>query len=142
MFRITAIDHIVLRTTQMERMLAFYVEGLGCTVERSLPADKGLIQLRAGNALIDLVDVDSEMGRKGGPAPADSGHNLDHFCLLLEPLSEQEIIDHLNEKGIAAGEFTERYGSEGMGRSVYIQDPDGNTVELRARQDASALSWV
>ncbi|WP_409524493.1 VOC family protein [Nitrincola sp. MINF-07-Sa-05] len=142
MFRIAAIDHIVLRTAHLDRMLAFYVDVLGCVVERELPPEKGLIQLRAGNALIDLVTTDSEMGRKGGEAPAETGRNLDHFCLLLEPLSEQEILDYLHNKGIEGGEFIERYGSEGMGRSVYIEDPDGNTVELRARQDASALSWV
>ncbi|MBN0987344.1 VOC family protein [Amphritea pacifica] len=130
---IAGIDHIVLRTTQLEEMLAFYCGVLGCIVERELPPKTGLVQLRAGTALIDLVIVDSELGREGGGAPAPTENNLDHFCLLLEPISEDEIRKHLKEHKIAFGDFTERYGSEGFGLSTYIQDPEGNTVELRSK---------
>ncbi|MCB1645059.1 MAG: VOC family protein [Pseudomonadales bacterium] len=130
--RIRGLDHLVLRTTNPDTMKAFYVDVLGCTLERELPAEVGLIQLRAGNALIDLVIVDSKLGRTGGGAPSGSGNNLDHFCLLLERISAQDLRTALERKGVSVGEFGERYGSEGMGESVYIHDPDGNVVELRA----------
>ena len=132
--QIAAIDHVVLRTSKLEEMLDFYGRVLGCEVERETSPEIGLVQLRAGNALIDLVTIDGELGRKGGGPPADSENNLDHFCLQLEPISEADIAAHLRRQGIEPGPFEDRYGAEGMGRSVYIQDPQGNTVELRSRQ--------
>lgn len=130
---IAAIDHLVLRTSKLPQMLDFYCGLLGCVVERETAPEFGLVQLRAGNALIDLVTVDGELGRKGGGPPAGSDNNLDHFCLQLKPISEADIAAHLRAQGIEPGRFEDRYGAEGMGRSVYIQDPEGNTVELRSQ---------
>ena len=67
MIRIAAIDHLVLRTERVEDMVEFYCEVLGCTLERRL-VELGLIQLRAGPSLIDIVDVNAELGRRGGAA--------------------------------------------------------------------------
>ncbi len=131
MFEIAGIDHIVLRTTKLDEMLDFYIKALGCSVERETPPETGLTQLRAGNALIDLVVVDSSLGRLGGGAPTKTGNNLDHFCLQIKPVSESEITKHLISYGIEVGEFVERYGAQGLGNSIYIKDPEGNTVELR-----------
>jgi catechol 2,3-dioxygenase-like lactoylglutathione lyase family enzyme len=131
MIRVRLIDHVVLRTANMEPMVRFYSRVLGCQVERRLPPETGLVQLRAGQSLIDLVAVDSELGRKGGGAPAASGNNMDHFCLQIEPADESSIISWLAEHGIETSEFEVRYGAQGYGPSVYLQDPDGNTVELR-----------
>lgn len=130
---IEGLDHIVLRTSNPEAMLKFYTEVLNCPVERETPAELGLTQLRAGTSLIDIVDVDSQLGRMGGEAPEQSGNNLDHFCLRLHSISEQQIRQHLSEHDVVVGEFGSRYGAEGQGMSVYIQDPDGNTVELRSK---------
>ena len=132
--KIAAIDHIVLRTSRLDDMLDFYCRVLGCRVERETGPELGLVQLRAGNALIDLVSVDGELGRRGGGPPGASDNNLDHFCLQLEPISEAEINDRLVAHGVEVGDFEQRYGAEGMGRSVYIEDPEGNTVELRAQR--------
>lgn len=134
MIEIAAIDHIVLRTTRLSAMLEFYCDILGCSVARETSEELGLTQLRAGTALIDLVAVDSRLGRTGGGPPTRTENNLDHFCLQLQPVTEQEIRDHLQNKGITAGEFEQRYGAEGLGLSIYINDPDGNVVELRPRQ--------
>jgi len=133
MIQIRAIDHIVLRTTRLTEMIDFYCGVLGCTLERTLPDDVGLSQLRAGNALIDLVNVDSKLGHAGGPAPAGTGNNMDHFCLQIAPFKRQALLDYLSSHGIEAGSFETRYGAQGYGQSLYIQDPDGNTVELRAQ---------
>jgi len=130
---IAAIDHIVLRTSKLDEMIDFYCRVLGCRVERETGADLGLVQLRAGNALIDLVTLDGELGREGGGPPGKTGNNLDHFCLQLKPISEVEISEYLAAYGIAAGDFEDRYGAEGVGRSIYIEDPEGNTVELRSQ---------
>jgi glyoxylase I family protein len=129
---IAGIDHIVLRTTKIEAMLDFYCRVLSCSVERETSAATGLTQLRAGNALIDLVVVDSELGKAGGGAPTQNENNLDHFCLQLKSISETDISKYLLSRGINAGNFADRYGAQGLGRSIYIEDPEGNTVELRS----------
>jgi len=126
-----AIDHLVLRTDQPEALIGFYCDVLGCSVERVVETF-GLTQLRAGNALIDIVDVNGELGRRGGPAPGETGRNLDHFCLQIEPFDEDELKAYLQSKGVECSDFQDRYGARGMGRSIYINDPAGNTVELKA----------
>jgi glyoxylase I family protein len=133
MIQIAGLDHIVLRTSQMEEMLHFYVTVLGCPVERELSPEFGLMQLRAGTALIDLVAVDSELGRAGGGPPTESGNNMDHFCLQVNALPEEEISRYLASHSIKAGPFERRYGAQGYGNSVYLRDPEGNIVELRNR---------
>ena len=133
MIEIAAIDHIVLRTSKIKAMLDFYCHVLGCTVERETSTETGLTQLRAGSALIDLVTVESELGRMGGGAPTKTENNVDHFCLQLKPISEADIEKHLSTFGIDGGGFKERYGAQGFGKSIYIQDPEGNTVELRSQ---------
>ena len=132
MIKPTALDHIVLRTDRYQELIDFYCDVLGCSVERSLSDSFGLTQLRAGSALIDIVDVDGELGRQGGSPPGETGRNLDHFCLQIEPFDEQALQDYLRSCGVEVGDFEERYGAQGMGRSLYLKDLSGNTVELRA----------
>jgi len=128
--RLLGLDHVVLRVRDVQRMIHFYCEVLGCTVER-VREDLGLTQLRAGGSLIDLVTVDGELGRRGGSAPGAEGRNMDHLCLRIERFQTQELLPYLARHGVEAGEVTTRYGAEGPGPSVYIRDPEGNTVELK-----------
>lgn len=130
MIRIREIDHLVLRVRELQPMLDFYCRVLGCTVERKQD-EIGLVQLRAGRSLIDLIPVDGPLGRSGGAAPGAEGRNLDHLCLRLDPFDEAAIRVQLAEHGIAAGETASRVGAEGSGPSIYVTDPDGNTVELK-----------
>jgi len=111
-------------------MLGFYRDILNCPVERELP-ELGLVQLRAGNALIDLLPADSELGRLGGGPPRQQGRNMDHLCLQIEMMGEAELLDYLSTNGITVEDFAERYGAQGYGRSLYIHDPEGNVVELK-----------
>ncbi len=134
MIQIREIDHLVLRTERVEAMIAFYTDVLGMSVERRLD-DIGLIQLRAGRSLVDIVPVDSELGRKGGGPPGAQGRNLDHFCVRVDPFDEAAIRAQLKAKGVEAGPTERRYGAEGTGPSIYIEDPDGNTVELKGPAD-------
>ena len=133
MFEITGIDHIVLRTTQLSAMIHFYCDILGCSVERKTSEDIGLTQLRVGNSLVDLVVVDSQLGALGGGAPTLTENNLDHFCLQLKSISESEIKKHLLSHGVSVDDFSKRYGAQGFGPSLYIKDPEGNTVELKSQ---------
>ena len=128
--RLKGLDHVVLRVADVDRAIAFYRDVLGCRLERRSD-EYGLFQLRAGDALIDVVDIDGKIGKAGGRAPGGEGRNLEHFCLNVDPFDEAAITAHLEAHGVAPGEVAERYGADGFGPSMYISDPDGNTVELK-----------
>ncbi|MFC3079221.1 VOC family protein [Phenylobacterium terrae] len=130
MLTVTGVDHLVLRVKDLPAMLAFYVDVLGCPVERRND-ELGLIQLRAGTSLIDLVPVDGRLGRAGGAGPGAEGRNLDHFCLRIEGFDLEAVRRHLEAHGVSVGESGLRYGAGGEGISVYLSDPDGNGLELR-----------
>ena len=129
-FSVLRIDHIVLRVKDMERAVAFYVDVLGCNVEKRRD-DLGLVHLRAGASLIDLVTPDGPLGRQGGALPGAEGRNVDHLCLRIEPFDEAAIRRQLESHGIEAGPLESRYGAEGTGPSIYLTDPEGNVVELK-----------
>jgi len=130
MIQIRDIDHLVLRVTDLQGMLRFYCDGLGCHVERQRD-DIGLTQLRAGRSMLDLVPIDGALGRAGGAPPGEEGRNLDHFCFRVEPFDEHAIRARLSALGIDAGPVESRFGAEGEGPSIYLRDPEGNVVELK-----------
>ena len=129
--RIREIDHVVLRTRDLRRLQQFYCDVLGCSVERELP-DFGLVQLRAGRSLIDLIDVTLP---RHAHLEAGAGRNMDHFCLRVEPFDAEAIAAHLRRHGVNPGDLARRYGAEGQGPSIYLDDPDGNVVELKGPPD-------
>lgn len=129
-FRLRQIDHVVLRVRDSDAMCRFYCGVLGCTLE--LRQERiGLTQLRAGASLIDLVDVDGKLGRKGGAAPGPDARNVDHVCLSVDGYDEAAIVAHLESRGVRIGEIGMRYGAEGEGPSIYLFDPEGNMLELK-----------
>jgi catechol 2,3-dioxygenase-like lactoylglutathione lyase family enzyme len=134
--RIQGIDHVVLRVGDVQRSLRFYCDALGCSVERQSEV-LGLYQLRAGRSLIDLVAVDSPLGKAGGPPPGP-GRNVDHVALRLESFDEPALRAHLAAHGVEPGDVGQRYGAEGMGPSMYVRDPDGNVVELKGPPSAAS----
>jgi catechol 2,3-dioxygenase-like lactoylglutathione lyase family enzyme len=117
-------DHIVLRIADKAAMLAFYTGVLGCTVDWDRP-ELGLTHLRAGPDLIDLV--------LRGAAADGAARNLDHFCLRVAPFDDAAIRAHLAAHGVEASDTGQRYGAAGQGPSLYIQDPEGNTIELKGQ---------
>ncbi|MDP6353208.1 MAG: VOC family protein [Alphaproteobacteria bacterium] len=130
MFEVLGLDHLVLRVRDAERMIGFYRDVLGCTLERQVES-LGLIQLRAGRSLIDMVPVDGKIGKQGGAGPGVEGRNLDHFCVRVEPFDGQAISAHLKAHGVEPGPVEQRYGAEGDGESIYFDDPEGNKIELK-----------
>ena len=135
---VTGLDHVVLRVRDLERMVEFYCRAFDCVIERRLPPDLGMVQLRAGRSLIDIVAADGAIGRRSGAAIPE-GRNMDHFCLRVAPFDEVAVRAALRERGVEAPEPATRYGAGGYGRSVYVEDPEGNTVELRGpRANAAA----
>lgn len=125
-FAVVHIDHVVLRTADPARLEAFYVDVVGCPVEKRQERI-GLTQLRAGRALIDIIALKpGESGAKGSATG-----NMDHLCLRVEPFDAEAIRRHFTARGITVGEAVTRYGAEGSGPSIYLEDPDGNRIELK-----------
>ncbi|HST21911.1 MAG TPA: VOC family protein [Blastocatellia bacterium] len=130
MLRIKQIDHLVLRVVDVKAMMDFYINVIGCSLEK-IQEEIGLYQLRAGSSLIDIISVDGKLGKVGGSAPGQEGRNLDHFCLRIDPFDADVITQYLKGKGAEPGQVESRYGAEGEGPSIYVTDPEGNIVELK-----------
>ncbi|RFU83727.1 VOC family virulence protein [Streptomyces triticagri] len=119
--RIKDFDHLVLNVQDVERALDFYCGPLGLEPVR-------VEEWRAGKVPFPSVRINSHTIIDFLNRPR-SESNVDHICLVVEPLDWQEVID--------AGTFTVlegpvgRFGARGNAQSVYIQDPDKNTIELR-----------
>jgi glyoxylase I family protein len=128
--RILGLDHIVIRCNDLAAMQRFYCETLGCNVEKH-NTKLGLVHLRAGSALIDLISVAGELGRAGGAGPGAQARNVDHFCLRIESFDEAALRAHFQVCGVELSRVHDNYGSEGTGPSVYFNDPEGNSVELK-----------
>ena len=126
-----SLDHLVLTVASIKNTIAFYERVLGCHVVRERP-DLGLMHLRAGASMVDLVSIDGKLGRLGGEGPRADGRNVDHLCLRVEPFDEPRIVAHLAERGVVPrGPASTNFGAEGEGLSLYFCDPDGNVIELK-----------
>lgn len=130
-FAVERIDHVVFRVRDLAASVAFYGRVLGCHLVRERP-DLGLMHLRAGASMVDLVSIDGLLGRVGGEGPKAEARNVDHLCLRVEPFDEQRIVAHLAEYGVVPkGPASTNFGAEGEGLSLYFCDPDGNVIELK-----------
>ncbi len=138
-FQLRQIDHVVLRVHDIDAMQSFYCGVLGCTIERRQD-EIGLLQLRAGRSLIDLVSVDGTLGRGGGAAPGTDGHNMDHLCLRVEGFDLGAMRAYFEVHGARIGQYGSRYGAEGEGPSLYLDDPEGNMLELKGPPDVCAAN--
>ncbi|MCR9256230.1 MAG: VOC family protein [Alphaproteobacteria bacterium] len=130
-FRTKGLDHVVLRAKDIDSMLAFYRDVLGLpVVKHNEPL--GLWHLDAGGSMIDIVDMNGVLGQKGGPAPTEA-KNVDHVALKVGAFDEQEVRAYFDRLGIWTEEQVKtRFGAEGDGPSLYLRDPEGNGVELKA----------
>jgi glyoxylase I family protein len=135
---IRGIDHVVLRVRDIEAMARFYCDVLGASFVTYRP-EFGMTHLRVGACMIDLVAVDGPLGKPGGAAAGREGRNMDHLCLRVDPFDQAAIVAHLKQQGVAVGDIRNRFGAEGNGISIYLSDPEGNTVELKGPSDASPV---
>ena len=134
--RIREVDHLVLRVRNIDVMRRFYCEVLGADHVAYRPV-YGMSHLRVGRSMLDLIEVTGKLGRLGGAAAGTEGRNLDHFCFRVEPFDQETIVQHLRQHNVAVGDIRTRYGAEGNGISIYLKDPEGNTVELKGPSDGN-----
>jgi catechol 2,3-dioxygenase-like lactoylglutathione lyase family enzyme len=137
--KVIGLDHIVLRCADVERSLEFYCGVLGLEPERVDEWRRGDVLFPSvritSTTIIDLFPAESsgdagEADRRGGGAGVDqlSRQNLDHFCVVIEPADLDALAAHFPDHKRADGLF----GAQGFASSLYVHDPDGNTVELRS----------
>lgn len=133
-FRLEGLDHVVLLVSDMAEARSFYCEVVGCSVDRELP-QYGLMQLRAGRSLIDLVDIGSAEGAWARPQ-VEGGRNMDHICIVATDYDADAVRAHLHSHGVEIAEEGVRYGASGDGYSMYFRDPFGNQIELKNAEAA------
>lgn len=123
-FEPLGLDHVVLRVRDQAASQRFYVDRLGCTVDH-VNARISLVQLRFGQALIDLLPAD-------GPPP--EGRGMDHVCLSIRCDDLGAVAARLRASGVTLdSDVVQRRGAFGDGPSLYIRDPDGYRLELKPR---------
>ena len=130
---LAGLDHVVLRCRDLEKMKVFYT-ALGCRLVKH-NADAGIWHYSCGGStLIDLIAVDGPLGaKKGAPPVPDQAHNVDHICIKVDPWVEANILAYLSNIGIKAEDTVTRFGADGNGPSIYIEDPEGTGIELKGR---------
>ena len=128
-FALEGLDHVVLLVDNMDAAKSFYTEVIGCTVDNALP-QYGMLQLRAGAALIDLVEFTSPEGAWAKPE-VEGGRNMDHVALAIGTCDGDKLRDHLARHDVEVVEEGVRYGAKGDGYSFYVRDHAGNTIELK-----------
>lgn len=135
-FSVEHIDHVVLRVRDLARSEDFYCQVLGCQVVRRRE-HLGLVHLRTGTSMIDLVALEGTLGRRGGAGAGVEGRNVDHLCLRVEPFDVDAIVGFLGRQGVVVqGPAKVNFGAEGDGLSLYLRDPDGNAIELKGPAQA------
>jgi glyoxylase I family protein len=113
----------------MHEALEFYCDILGCCIASEMP-EFSMVQLRAGSALIDLVDVGASAGKWALPE-ISGGRNVDHVCIAISACDEQGLRDHLAVHNTRITEEGLHSGARGNSLSIYVRDPSGNTIELK-----------
>lgn len=127
-FLLEGIDHILLVVSGIDRSIRFYEEVIGCRLEKRYP-QWGMAQLRAGAALINVVDVSVPEG--AWAKSEGKGRNMDHLSLALGRHDEDALRTHLARHGVAIEEESIHAGARGESLSIYVRDPDGIMLELK-----------
>ena len=130
-YRLGGVDHVVIRAKDIDAMLGFYRDLLGCRVAKH-NEPLGLWHLDAGGSMIDLVDINGKLGAAGGPPPGP-GRNVDNIAIKVEPFDAEAIRAYFTASGVEPDQAAVRFGADGDGPSIYMRDPEGNGVELKGR---------
>lgn len=122
------IDHIVLEVTDPERSVEFYQDIVGLAPVRLDQFRTGGVKFASlrieDGSLIDLFPP--SMWR--GPV----AQNPNHVCLSTTSDGLAALKARLAARSIPITRMADHgFGAQGFGRSVYFDDPDGITIEIR-----------
>lgn len=126
-------DHIVINVLDIDTMLQFYTEMLqlpGVRLEEFSTGQVPFPSVRlSSDSIIDLFP--KKLWEKTNPDQV-CRPNLNHFCLATDEASAKSLRRGLEGKGVVINEGpVKRWGAHGSGTSIYFQDPEGNTIEVR-----------
>jgi catechol 2,3-dioxygenase len=135
----TRIGHVHLRTADIDRVRAFYVDVLGFDVvfeARDVPGwgTTGDILFVSAGGYHHHLGFNTWKSADGPPQP-DGVAGLHHVALLFSTRAElAKAVKRLVDAGIPLRQLTDH----GTHEAVYLSDPDGNDLELawdRAMED-------
>jgi len=130
-YKIHGIDHVVLCALNAYNLVAFYRDVVGCQIIWDRP-DIGLTHLQAGNAIIDIISIDGPLGKEGVSQPDGYGRNVDHICILIDPFDFETLQSYFATHKVTISSPELRFGAVGYSSSIYLKDPEGNGIELKA----------
>ena len=117
--KVVGLDHVVVNSPDVERSLAWYSDVLGLepmNVDAWRRGDVFFPSVRL-NAMT-IIDI----------FPAErTGENVNHLCVVIEDAD----LDALAEQFPDGHRVDSNFGAQGSGASLYVHDPDGNTIELK-----------
>jgi catechol 2,3-dioxygenase len=120
------VGHVHLRVAELDRAIAFYRDGLGFGVV----ADGRPLGLQA--AFLAAGDYHHHVGlntwESAGAEPPPPGHTGLYHVAFVYPDRRELVraVERLQEHGYAIDHATDHGGTV----SVYLDDPDGNGIEL------------
>lgn len=122
--RVVEPDHIVLVSADPERLIEWYRSRLGLDALRLdewRRDEVPFVSLRVNDGF--LIDVTR------GTRPEGDLRNVDHVALVVDGV-DLDVIAEAGEWDVEFGP-ADLFGARGVGRGLYVRDPDGNRVELR-----------
>jgi catechol 2,3-dioxygenase len=129
------LGEVVLRVRDIPRAIAFYRDILGLSLLRAFDDRIAFLKVDSGfeghERIVGLFRVDQPSNRAGTTwvEPDSRAPTMHHFALEIALSDYQASLAALTEAGLAPNTHEHRW----IGwRSIYITDPDGNTVELVA----------
>ncbi len=117
------IGHVHLKVADIERSLAFYTGVLGFELQQRLGEDAAFVSAGGYHHHIGLNTWQS----RGGTPPAPGHTGLFHVAIRYP--GRPALADALRRL-VAAGHPVSGASDHGVSEAIYLDDPDGNGVEL------------
>jgi catechol 2,3-dioxygenase-like lactoylglutathione lyase family enzyme len=139
---ITGVHHFSLSVADVDRSMAFYREfGFELVSDREVEGDYVEVMTGVPDAHVRITHLTGfghnlellEYRRPRGARRARGFHDVGsaHICLLTEDLdAECERLRALGVPFCSPGPVTTTSGPNRGGRGIYVEDPDGNGVEI------------
>jgi len=122
MFNLQFIDHVAILVYDMEKSITWYQQALGLEPFKVPEWGKQPVMMKSGDFAVALFYAESTLS--GSSAGLDA-IRIDHFAFRVTKGSFQEAITHFKSLAIPY-EIKDHH----IFHSVYIQDPNGHTIEL------------
>jgi catechol 2,3-dioxygenase-like lactoylglutathione lyase family enzyme len=121
--------HLTISVTDVERAAAFYQDVLGCELVR-MNTKKTMAFMKTGEDFFVLTHMPNHV-KPNLPGPLDLVTTLFHHAMIVEPDEWDRALEYFEAEGIEYYICTDAGHTTFPGRRhVYVQDPDGNSIEI------------